>query len=425
MKHLLANHNARLYLSANIVSTFGDRVLFLAAAIWVRVLSGSNAEAGLTIFFLVLPQMAFSPIAGVLADRFRRRPLLIAANLLGAASVLPLLLVRGPGEVWVIYLVMVLYGAIGTLISAAGTALLVTVVPSEDLGQANGFIQTLSEGMRLITPLVGAGLFTLVGGAVVAELDVATFLIASCLLWRMVLQESRPVPGQQHWLKETTAGFSHIWRTADLRQVMVALILAISVIGFLETAIFAVVTSGLHRPASFVGVVVSIQGVGAVAGGVTAALVMRRIGELRLTALGIAAMALGSAGLIWPNYLSGFPSLALVVVGVAVFGFGLPWLLVGAITLVQLRTPLGLQGRVDAAFGVLFGGVQTASIGVGALLVGALGYVPPVLAVVAVGSLAAAYLYSRQRLPVRTVAGSPLAASPPGPVAIGPSDPVG
>lgn len=425
MKHLLANHNARLYLSGNIVSTFGDRVLFLAAAIWVRVLSGSNAEAGLTIFFLVLPQMAFSPIAGVLADRFRRRPLLIAANLLGAASVLPLLLVRGPGEVWVIYLVMVLYGAIGTLISAAGTALLVTVVPSEDLGQANGFIQTLSEGMRLITPLVGAGLFTLVGGAVVAELDVATFLIASCLLWRMLVQESRPVPGQQHWLKETTAGFSHIWRTADLRQVMVALILAISVIGFLETAIFAVVTSGLHRPASFVGVVVSIQGVGAVAGGVTAALVMRRIGELRLTALGIAAMALGSAGLIWPNYLSGFPSLALVVVGVAVFGFGLPWLLVGAITLVQLRTPLGLQGRVDAAFGVLFGGVQTASIGVGALLVGALGYVPPVLAVVAVGSLAAAYLYSRQRLPVRTVTGSPLAASPPGPVAIGPSDPVG
>ncbi|MGH7693075.1 MAG: MFS transporter, partial [Candidatus Dormibacteria bacterium] len=215
MKHLLANHNARLYLSGNIVSTFGDRVLFLAAAIWVRVLSGSNAEAGLTIFFLVLPQMAFSPIAGVLADRFRRRPLLIAANLLGAASVLPLLLVRGPGEVWVIYLVMVLYGAIGTLISAAGTALLVTVVPSEDLGQANGFIQTLSEGMRLITPLVGAGLFTLVGGAVVAELDVATFLIASCLLWRMLVQESRPVPGQQHWLKETTAGFSHIWRTAD------------------------------------------------------------------------------------------------------------------------------------------------------------------------------------------------------------------
>lgn len=399
MRQLWANRDSRLYLSGSALSTFGDRVLFLAAGIWVRVLTGSNAEAGLTFFFLVLPEVAFSPLAGVLADRFRRRSILMVSNLAGAAAVLLLTQVHGPRDVWLIYLVMFIYGAVGTVISAAGSALMVTVVPSDQLGQANGFLQTMAEGLRLVTPLVGAGLFTWIGGAAVAELDAATFLVALALIWAMRVREPRPAPTEEHWLTETTAGFHHIWRTLELREIGLALVLVLGVLGFLETACFVVVTDGLSRPASFVGVFVSIQGIGAVTGGVTAARTMRRIGERRLTAVGIAALAVGASFLLAPAFLRGAISGLLVSAGMVVFGFGLPWLLVGVTTLMQRRTPLRLQGRVNAAFGVLFGAFQTISIGVGALLVGALGYVPPVLAMVAVGSLAAAFLYTRAAIP--------------------------
>ncbi|MGC1184963.1 MAG: MFS transporter, partial [Candidatus Dormiibacterota bacterium] len=90
------------------------------------------------------------------------------------------------------------------------------------------------------------------------------------------------------------------------------------------------------------------------------------------------------------------------------------WALVGANTLIQRRTPLRLQGRVDAAFGVLFGAFQTVSIGIGAVFVGAFGYVPPVVAVVVVGALAALYLYTRTAPPANPAVASdrvPLAAS--------------
>jgi MFS family permease len=333
----------------------------------------------------------------VIADRFPRRTVLIVSNFVGAITVMLLLLVKGPGDVWLIWLVMAIYGTVGTVTSAAGTALIVTVVPDDELGHANGFKQTMAEGMRLVTPLLGAGLFAAFGASPVAVLDAATFVLAALLVWAMRVREAEPERHEGHWLAETVAGFQHVWSTTELRQMLFALIMVLTVLGFLETACFAVVTDGLHRPASFVGVVISIQGIGAVAGGLSAARTMRRVGELRLTSLGVLGLALGSVGLLTPALLSGLLPGLLVGVGMVIFGFGLPWALVGANTLIQRRTPLRLQGRVDAAFGVLFGGFQTLSIGVGAILVGAFGYVPSVLAVVAGGAVSALYLYTREQ----------------------------
>ena len=410
MRQLLRDGTARWFLLQSVLSTFGDRFMLLAAGIWVRVLTGSNAEAGLTFFFAVVPEIVVSPLAGLVADRVPRRPLLIACQAAGAGSVLLLVLVRGPGQVWLIWLVMIAYGAIATFTSAAKSALLVTIVPSEQLGEANGFLNTTAEGLRLVTPLVGAGLFTLAGGPVVAELDAATCLIAmGVLLWLRVEEPAAPARAQ-HWLAETSAGFRHIWTTVPLRRILLALVAFVAVVGFLETALFGVVTDGLQRPASFVGVLISIQGVGAIAGGLTSAPLMRRVLETRLTALGMVTAAVGSVVCVVPNYVRGDLSMAVVVMAALLMGVGLPWLFVGANTLIQRRTPLALQGRVDAAFGLLFGGFQAASIGVGALLIGAFGYVPSLLAVGAVGLLAAGYLMSRPEIPALLGAAAPLAA---------------
>jgi len=172
----------------------------------------------------------------------------------------------------------------------------------------------------------------------------------------------------------------------------------VAVIGFLETAFFAVVTDGLHRPATFVGVLISVQGIGAVAGGLSAAPIMRRLSETRLTALGILTIAIGSAICVVPAYVQGVAPMVVVVVAAVVVGAGLPWMIVGADTLLQRRTPLSLQVRVNSAFGLLFGGFQTASIGLGALLIGAFGYVPSLLAMGVVGVSVAGYLLSRPKL---------------------------
>lgn len=162
MRRLPADRDARLYLAGQLLSSLGDSALWLALGIWIKTLTGSDAAAGLSFFMLALGSLA-SPLGGLLADRLRRRPLLIAVNAATAALVLLLLLVRGQGQVWLIYAVLVGYGVSAAVLTPAQTALLQTLLPAELLGAANSALQTAQWGMRLITPLLGAGLLTAFG----------------------------------------------------------------------------------------------------------------------------------------------------------------------------------------------------------------------------------------------------------------------
>src|SRR5881397_3643140 len=90
---------ARRYLAGQALSVLGDTSLWLAMAIWVRELTGSNAKAGLTFFFMAAPSLG-GPLWGTLIDRYRRRPVLIGVNLIGGVMTLALLFVHGEGQVW-------------------------------------------------------------------------------------------------------------------------------------------------------------------------------------------------------------------------------------------------------------------------------------------------------------------------------------
>lgn len=188
-----------------------------------------------------------------------------------------------------------------------------------------------------------------------------------------------------HFLTELLVGLRHVIVTPVLRRMVIALAVALSVVGFAETAIFAVVSNELHRSASFVGVIMSVQGVGAIIGGPLSAPLMRRLGERWLTSVGLALVVVGSL-------LFEAGSLPMVLLGAVVFGIALPPLLVGAFTLLQLRTPDELQGRAFSAFDLIASLPQTMSIALGAALISVLGYRGELRIVAAVVTLSAVIL---------------------------------
>jgi MFS family permease len=114
-------------------------------AIWMKKLTGSSAEAGLVFFVLALGNLA-GPLGGLLADRLRRRPLMIACDCVLGASVLALLFVHGRGDAWLIYLVAFLYGLLGTVFYPAQAALLRVMLPEELLSDANGALSSSRQG---------------------------------------------------------------------------------------------------------------------------------------------------------------------------------------------------------------------------------------------------------------------------------------
>ncbi len=388
MRRLLRDPSTRLYLSGQVMSLFGDSALWLAIAIWIKTLTGSSSAAGLSWFALAVGSL-FGPLGGMLADRVRRLPLLVATNLATAGLVLLLLLVRDRHQAWLIYLVMFGYGVSGSVLGPAQTALVQGVVPADLLGDANGALQTAQQGMRLVTPLAGAGLFALVGPVPVIIGDAATFVVAVATLLAIRLREPRPEPGGQHWLAEVTAGARHIARTIPLRQLTVTASIVVTAYGLSESIPFAVVSDGLHRSPPFVGVMTTAQGVGAIMAGVAAGPFMRRLSEALLTTLGIACAAAGFLLLIPPN-------LPAVLAGSALLGASLSWIIAGIMTLFQRRTPPWLMGRTDAAFTFCYAVPQTLAIAAGASLIAVLSYRVMLVAICGVMTVAAVYLATRR-----------------------------
>ena len=159
----------------------------------------------------------------------------------------------------------------------------------------------------------------------------------------------------------------HVFATLPLKQIILATAACLLVVGFSETLFFAVVEFGLHRPPSFLGVLESLQGVGAILGGVTAGRALRRYGDVRLVGLGMGLFAVGDA-----SFASS--SLPVVCAGIIVAGFAISWFIVGFSTSIQLRTPQRLQGRVASAANTMVGAPQTIGIALGAILVSVLDY---------------------------------------------------
>ena len=393
MRTLLAHRDARISIAGQAVSTFGDTVLWLALGIWIKMLTGSTSAAGLSFFAFTLG-LVCSPVGAVVVDRVRRRPLLIGLNLAAALLVLPLLLVHDRQQVWLIYLVMLGYGLITGVIGGGQTALTQTIVPAELLGEANGLLQTLTQGMRLVTPLIGASALTAFGAAPLVIGDAVTFVITAALLGALRVREDRPAPSGERLPRQMVAGLRHIGATPVLRQFTVATVLAIIAFGLSESVLFAVVADGLHRPPAFLGVLSSAQGTGALLAGAAAAPLMRRTGEGVLTALGLAA---AGAGFL----LLATSDLAAAFAGCAVIGAGLPWIIVGLMTAFQRRTPPELMGRTDSALGVLISAPQTVAIAVGAGLVAVVDFRLLLAAMAVLVIAAAAYLCTRpeQRRP--------------------------
>jgi MFS family permease len=404
MRAVLRRPDFRLFFIGSVMTIIGESMLLLVLAIWVKTLTDSNTLAGLTLFAIVAPSLA-APVLGWVVDRFRRKPFLVATLATTVLVLVPLLFVRDRSQVGLIYAVAVAYGVSSLLASAATTGLVKELLPEDLLADANGAFQTVRQGLRLVGPIGGAGLFAALGGAAVAGLDIAFLIVGAVTIGAVRIREAGPAKAELHWLGEVTAGLRYLFGPASLRRAIVGLLIGILVLGFAETVLFAYVDSGLHRSPTFVSVLVCVQGVGGLLGGLLAARVVRATGEVAATAIGVGLMGVGVAFFFYPLLLLG-------LVGAVLVGLGIPICLVGANTLMQRVTPMHVISRVGAAAEMVLGTPQALSIAGGAALVTVLDY-RLIFAIMAVGMLASAlYMWIGRGLTAPTIESISVEPSP-------------
>ncbi|MGW2019694.1 MFS transporter [Streptomyces sp. NPDC001927] len=354
---------AGLYLTGVLVSGFGSTAMWLASGIWVKSLTGSDSLAALTVFALWAPALV-GPLLGTAADRVRRRPLMVWSNVAMAALLPTLLWVDSADRVWLLFAVLVLYGVQGTVHDAAEVALAASALDKRLLGDFNGLRTTVNEGVKLVAPLLAAGLFARYGAAPVALLDAATFALAAGVFALMRVREEKPAarPASARWARDIGEGLRTIRASPVLRPLVLTGSFTMLLAGVNGAAIYAVVDRGLGHSPTYAGVLYAVQGAGSVVAGLAAGPLLRRVTGRTLAAAGLALFALAVGARAVPH-----DGVALVASGL--IGVGLPLVLIAAMTAVQREAPADAVGRTAATAHTLLFVPNAIALAVGAGLV--------------------------------------------------------
>jgi MFS family permease len=346
----------RLLWAARTVSVFGTWLLVVAVPAHVFQLTGSVMAAGLALAAEFLPPAVLGPVAGVLVDRWDRRRVMVAAEVLRAGAVLLLLFVRDPGDLWLVYVALVVEST-GTVVfrPAAQAHTPVVVGTGTALSGANA-LNSLTDGVaRLVGAPLGGALTALVGFPALVVADAASYLVSAALIASMSRRGSGARgAGVGEELRE---GFAFLRSDRTARSLLVVSTVFLAANASLSALLvpFGVTALGGAGP---VGLVMSGLGVGFLLGAPATRVVVDRLRSGPLLAGALAVTSVGFA------LLFGSASLTSALPAAVLIGLAGSAALVVTQTALQRVTPVDVLGRVGA---VLFTGEAVATF-VGALV---------------------------------------------------------
>jgi len=431
---LRRNANFRNLWLGSVVSQLGDWFNVIAAAEIISRVTDSGAALSFLFVSRFLPLFLLSPVAGVLADRFDRRRILILSDLLRGVTVLGFLLIRDAGDIPLFYLLTVIQFSLSALFTPARGAVMANVVPAGELVAANALDSLTWSTMLALGAFLGGVVAALFGAETAFVADALSFVLSAYFISRVVVGRAA---GQPAAPAEASApagrfafldGFRYLWREPFILGIALAKAggsLVWGAINVLEIRyaydLFPLPGAGqlgiADAGTATLGLIYVLAGVGTGVG----PLVMRRwLGDAprRLVAgvtLGYVAMTVGTA---WLATVGGVGGLLLATV-VRTLGTGTLWVFSSA--LLQTIVPDRYRGRVFSfEFAALTLTQSISTLAAGAMLDRGGLAVAGVMGVQAAVSLATTALWALFHLRHRAVlrgGGLPLRA-PAGPSAV-------
>jgi len=361
----LANSGFRRLWISGFISELGDWMFMVAMPVYVFQLTGSVSATATNFIVDLLPSLLLSPVAGVLADRWDRRRLMLMVSAAQVAALLPLLTVHDSGQLFVINIVTAGQSALATMFQPAKYALLPTLVAREDIPAANGLSSLNGNLARLFGASLGGFVLGWFGLNGILVADAASFLLAILLLIRPFAvgrQVSDHQPVWRAWLE----GLQEIRRRRGLRAMLMTVALMGMAQGLFAVLFIVFVTQRLGGDESDTGLLRGVQAIGGMLGGAFIGALARRTDPRRLLGWSLLCFALMTAFTWNSSYLT--TSISWFVGVFAVLGAPGVAAFVGRMSVTQMHTQDATRGRVLATLQSVFDGSQA----VGMVLAGAL-----------------------------------------------------
>jgi MFS family permease len=361
------------------VSSVGSQVTLLALPLTaVLYLHASAGQVGLLTAAGLAAYCGPSLFAGVMADRMRRRPLMIAADI-GRTLVIglvPVLAWLHSLDMPVLYAAALTQGGLTVIFEVAYRSYLPSLVGAEALLAGNSRLQATSSVAQVGGPGLSGALVDLLGAPFALLADAGSFVISVLsLLWIRTREpalerDRRPgAPGgAMGVIGEIRSGLRFIYRNPVLQSLAGSAGL-FNFFSQLQLTLYVLYAARvLHMSAGEIGIVLACFGIGGVVASATVGRVLGRLGYGRVLLLGYAVAALAILGIpLVPRPAALSTGLFTMVYFTA--GYGIVATNIAMTTLRQIATPDSLQGRVNASFRFAIGALMPFS----ALLAGLLG----------------------------------------------------
>jgi MFS family permease len=386
----LLRRDFALVSAGSIVSLVGDGFFHVALA-W-QVYTISNVPTALSIVFLAIsiPNVLFVLVGGVFADRYDRRKLMVAADLVRAAALggIGVLSIAGVLELWHIAALVVFVGVGDAFFNPASTAFIPDLVPDEDLPAANAIAGMYRPiAVRMVGPAVAGLVVAAVGSGAAFVVDAASFLVSALAVWAIRTRPAHRATAD-HSLRATIAevaeGFrytrSQPWIWATLLSAMFSLLIFI---GPVEILVPYVIKNKLLLGPESLGLMFAVGGVGSLL--MSIAIGVFGLPRRRVTVMYAAwAFAVGSTALLGAM-TDLWQALAISFVLQAGFMLGqVIWT-----TMLQQLVPRALLGRVSSLDWLMSTGLVPISYALTGPVSGALG---PDTTLIAAGLIGAVFM---------------------------------
>src|SRR5690349_7415083 len=331
---------------AQVISLTGDWFNTIASVILVNRYAASGLAVGGLFIARALPPFLLGPVAGVIADRFDRRKVMILSDVLRAGIVLCFLLIDRPERLWLLYVLTVLQFSVSSFFEPARAALVPSLVKSDELLTANTLASITWSAMLTLGGAIGGLTASLFGVNVSLVVDSLTFLASAALL--LTIQgpfQAKAAHALESGWQNFLDGMNYVRKNLDVG--LVTLVKAMGQVGSFDiiSALYAAHVFHVGQDgATTLGLMFTAFGLGSVIG----PLISNWLGDsttvwLRRAILGgficmpIAWLIVGTA-----------PSLPIVLAGCVLRGAGgsINWTY--SDVLLQMSVPNHLLGRVFA-----------------------------------------------------------------------------
>lgn len=325
-----------------IIATIGTSLTGFALGIWVYERTGSISDYATISLYAILPTLLLLPLAGAVVDRYDKRKVILAGQILAFCSCIfvATMLYMDALSLWAIYVAAAMGSISGAFTMPAYQAATTQLVPKRYLGHANGIGQMIMSLNGIMAPALGGALVVLIGLERIIIIDLLLLSLSLVILALLRFPNRMFKKREEPMIQEIVGG----WKYIIQRKSLVAMVVFFIVVNFFMSLYNVLTTPFLLQfmNADKVGIVIAFEGAGLLIGSILMSIwggFDRRadgmVGFVMLTGASIAI-----AG-IYPSF---------VTAGIGLFGFGMALALINThwLALIQTKVGLELQGRVLA-----------------------------------------------------------------------------